>query len=37
MEAKAELLKDDELLKSEEYLAFSEKHKNQNEETLKRL
>jgi len=37
MEAKAELLKDDELLKSEDYLALSEKHKNQNEETVKRL
>lgn len=37
LDAKAELLKDDELLKSEEYLTLSEKYKNQNEETLKRL
>lgn len=37
IEAKAELLKDEEILKSEEYLALSENYKNQNEETLKRL
>lgn len=37
IEAKAELLKDEEILKSEEYLNLAEKHKNQNEETLKRL
>jgi hypothetical protein len=37
IEAKAELLKDEETLKSEEYLALSENYKNQNEETLKRL
>jgi hypothetical protein len=37
IEAKAELLKDEATLKSEEYLALSENYKNQNEETLKRL
>lgn len=36
-EAKSKLLKDALLLKSEEYLALAERHKNQNEETLKRL
>jgi len=37
LDAKSELMKDKDLLKSEEYLALSERHKNQNEETLKRL
>lgn len=37
IEAKAELFKDEETLKSEKYLALSENYKNQNEETLKRL
>jgi hypothetical protein len=37
IEGKAKLLNKKELLQTEEYLALSERHKNQNEETLKRL